>query len=68
MSAPRVLLSQEKLHELLGERPAGMSLVEIEDEDQWQHYSGDDLPRGDLKPDHLAYIIYTSGSTGRLRA
>ncbi|WP_261887409.1 non-ribosomal peptide synthetase [Vibrio aerogenes] len=31
----------------------------------WVDYSEENLPRGNLTPDNLAYIIYTSGSTGK---
>ncbi|MHB8461147.1 MAG: amino acid adenylation domain-containing protein, partial [Vulcanimicrobiaceae bacterium] len=44
---------------------SGSRIIDLDtDREWWMQLPGDDLPRRDLAPNHLAYIIYTSGSTG----
>ncbi|MGJ7607440.1 amino acid adenylation domain-containing protein [Variovorax sp. LT1R20] len=67
-SAPRVLLTQERLIERLTPAPA-CERVLLDDTDH-APWAQDAAPRPDpqalgLRGEHLAYVIYTSGSTGR---
>ncbi|WP_372641977.1 amino acid adenylation domain-containing protein [Hyphomicrobium sp.] len=67
-SAPRVLLTQESVLPGLGEIPAGLSVLSMDDaEETWQDYSSlNPDPRAmGLTSSNLAYVIYTSGSTGQ---
>jgi amino acid adenylation domain-containing protein len=57
-----VLLTQERLLELLPERAATLICLDRDWPKMAKHQS-DDLPLLQ-DPDHVAYVIYTSGSTG----
>jgi amino acid adenylation domain-containing protein len=36
----------------------------VDDVERWSHQSSENLDRGGVSPERLAYLIYTSGSTG----
>jgi amino acid adenylation domain-containing protein/thioester reductase-like protein len=65
-AAPKILLIQGRLREILPQTPAEMFAL---DEDWYliaeEHTSNLDMRAGGLRADHLAYVIYTSGSTGQ---
>ena len=65
-AAPRVLLTQERLKEVLPHTDAEVIALD----QQWEHIArqpGDNLDAEalGLRCHHLAYVIYTSGSTGQ---
>ncbi|RMQ47757.1 Amino acid adenylation [Pseudomonas cichorii] len=66
-SAPRALLCEHEALQRLGELPAGLQLITLDDE--LQPWTGLDDSNPDaavlgLTASNLAYVIYTSGSTG----
>ncbi|HEX2091934.1 MAG TPA: amino acid adenylation domain-containing protein, partial [Longimicrobiaceae bacterium] len=62
-SAPVVMLTRGPLVERLG--PLEVPVLDLEgDAAAWAHRPESDPARGELSPEHLAYMIYTSGSTG----
>lgn len=66
-SAPRVLLTQERILPRLGPVPSATSVLTLDaGPEAWPGYSSENPdPRAlGLTSSHLAYIIYTSGSTG----
>jgi amino acid adenylation domain-containing protein len=71
-AAPQVVLTQERLKELLpAGQPGQAELVTLDGD--WERIeagareSAQNLPAASIgvRPEHLAYVIYTSGSTGR---
>ena len=67
-SAPKVLLTQDRLKGLLKSVVAEVAVIELGDEASfWNNHSESNLDSisGALTPEDLAYVIYTSGSTGR---
>ena len=69
-SQPRVLLTmsgmQAPAHEVLGELPSSLAVVDMRaDAQAWAQLPA--LPPEDVGvgPEHLAYVLYTSGSTGK---
>ncbi|MFB6848113.1 amino acid adenylation domain-containing protein, partial [Streptomyces sp. NPDC056373] len=62
-SAPTVVLTQDRLAHLFGDRDQVVCVDS--DRPSWSALPADHLDRGSLTAENLAYLIYTSGSTGR---
>jgi amino acid adenylation domain-containing protein len=62
-SAPLTVLTQARIRDRVD--GAGVPVLSLdEDAGRWAAESEGNPERGELGPEHLAYIIYTSGSTG----
>ncbi|MBB4636050.1 non-ribosomal peptide synthetase [Longimicrobium terrae] len=62
-SAPALLLTRGSLTARFAD--AGLPVLDLADDAAWSGAPATDPDRGDLRPEHPAYLIYTSGSTGR---
>jgi amino acid adenylation domain-containing protein/FkbM family methyltransferase len=66
-SAPVVLLTQGRSHDVLGSIDEKVAIVDINDAGRFRQQPESNLEwvGAGLQAGHLAYVIYTSGSTGR---